>query len=466
MRLAMKFGGSSISSGEQIVRVAEIAKKHCKEGDEIITVISAMLDVTDRLLRASSIAKMGDRGAIGNFAKAVEKMHSDAIQSSLKSEKIRDQAVRELKERVVELENALAGICHLRELTSRSLDYVLSFGERLSTPIVCAALKDQGLKASWLTGGDAGIQTDENFGRARPLINITAHNVKSKLEPLLKDGEVVVVTGFIGCSQDGAFTTFGRGGSDYTATLLGSILGADEVCLWTDVDGLMTADPKIEPSARTLASLSFGEALEMAYFGAKGMHPSALKPAAESGIPVRIRNTFNPANPGTLIRREETPSTEVAKTIVLIENVGAITVTGSGMVGTPGVAASIFSLLGEKKINVVMISQSSSESNISFIVERNSLDRAVNALELALLGGGAVEKVTPEPDVSIVAVIGAGMRGTLGVAARVFKCVADRGINVRMIAQGSSELNISFVVEKSDGPEAVRALHQEFHLGS
>jgi aspartate kinase len=228
----------------------------------------------------------------------------------------------------------------------------------------------------------------------------------------------------------------------------------------------MTADPKIEPKAKTIETISFSEAIEIAYFGAKVIHPRALEPTAEKGIPVRIKNTFNPKNPGTLIIKEQRiKEGDIVKAITIIKNVAAITVSGAGMVGALGVAAKVFGILGENNINVLMISQSSSEANISFIVPRAMLEKAVNALELSLLGGGLIKEIIPESDVCVIAVVGAGMKGTPGVAARVFQAVAREGINIMMIAQGSSELNISFVVKEKDGDKAVRAIHREFNLG-
>jgi len=274
-----------------------------------------------------------------------------------------------------------------------------------------------------------------------------------------------VVTGYIAATQDGEITTLGRGGSDYTATIIAAALEADEVWVWTDVDGLMTSDPKIVPSTKVIPELSFQEAIELAIFGAKAMHPRALEPAMEKEIPVRIRNTFNPQNLGTLIVKDQKiKAKDVVKGTTLIKNLALINVSGAGMVGTPGTAAKVFDMLGKNNINVLMISQSASEANISFILHRDGLERAVSTLEIALLGSGLIREVTAEDDVCVVAVVGAGMKGTPGVAARLFGAVARRGVNMRMIAQGSSELNISFVVKETDGEKAVRAIHEEFKL--
>jgi aspartate kinase len=258
----------------------------------------------------------------------------------------------------------------------------------------------------------------------------------------------------------------GRGGSDYTATILGVALQVDEVWIWTDVDGIMTTDPKIVASARMLPQLSYQEAAEMAIFGAKAMHPRALGPVIKENIPVRIRSIFNPENLGTLITKEPNSKvTEAVKAVALIKDVAMINVNGAGMVGSPGSYAKVFDVLGKNNINVMMISTAASEANISMIVKRGLLGRAISNLEIALLErGGIVNEVSSEDDVAVIAVMGANMKGTLGVASRIFSTVAKEGINIRMIAQGSSELNISFVVKEKNGVAVVRAIHKEFNL--
>jgi len=341
---------------------------------------------------------------------------------------------------------------------------VLSFGERLSVRILCGALVDLGLEARCLTGGEAGILTDENYGSARPLMKTTAQQVRTRINPLIEKRIIPVIAGFMGETQNGVTTTLGRGGSDYTATIVGAAIGADEVWIWTDVDGLMTADPKLVPDAKTIPRLSFSEAMEMGYFGAKNMHPKALEPAQDHKLPVRIKNTFNPERPGTLVHAGETAPTEnIVRAISIIREVALVTVAGAGVIRTPEVVAKVFSLMGDLGVDVYLISQGSSEANISFAIPRNLLDKTVNLLETQLLGDD-VRSITPEDDVSIVAVIGAGMKGTPGVAARVFRSVASKRVNVRMIAQGSSELNISFAVKEKDVTAATQALHAEFRL--
>jgi aspartate kinase len=461
----MKFGGTSVASGENIRHIANLIANHASQGYAIVAVVSALKGVTDKLVEASEQARKGNRDYVYEFKQEIAQKHLTVAREAVGNRLIRKEVEQEIKATVDELEKVLTGIIYLGELTPKSKDYVLSFGERLSIPIVWGALKDLGLNAQHFTGKDVGIVTDSNFGEASPLMNVTKHQVKEKIEPLLEKGIVPVVTGYIAATQDGVTTTLGRGGSDYTATILGAALDVDEVWIWTDVDGLMTSDPKIVPSAKTMPEISLQEATEMTIFGAKAMHPRALEPAMEENIPVRIRNAFNPENPGTLIIKEQRIKPgDVVKAITLVKDVALVNVSGAGMVGAPGTAAKVFDVLGKDNINILMISQSVSEANISLIIQRSLLEKAVSTLEIALLGRGLIREVTAEDDVCVVAVVGAGMKGTPGVASRIFTAIARKGINIRMIAQGSSELNISFVVKEIDEEEAVRAIHEEFKL--
>ena len=296
-------------------------------------------------------------------------------------------------------------------------------------------------------------------------MNVTMHQLKERLEPLLEMGIIPVVSGYVAATQDGVITTLGRGGSDYTATLVGAALAVDEVWIWTDVDGIMTADPKIIPSAKLLHELSYQEAAEMAIFGAKAMHPRALEPLVKVNIPARIRNVSNPKNSGTFISsRQAANRKDAVKAVAIVKDVAMINISGAGMVGAPGSYARILDLLGRNQINVMMISAAASEANISLVIRRNQLGRALSTLEIAFLGKSLVNAITAEDDVSVIAAMGANMKGTLGVASRVFNAQARVGVNIRMIAQGSSELNISFVVKEKDGKAAVQAIHDEFKL--
>jgi len=464
-KVVMKFGGTSVATGENIRRVASIVAENVKKGYSVVGVVSALAGVTNQLLEEAEQAKKQSERKVQEFTRQLAERHLEAAEKAIEDEGIQKEVRQVIKKTVDELEKVLMGICYVGEVTPKSKDYVLSFGERLSAPLVWGALRNIKVPTQYFTGKEAGIVTDDNFGEARPLMNVTTHHVRERLEPLLEKKIVPVVTGYIAATQDGIVTTLGRGGSDYTATILSVALSADEVWIWTDVDGIMTTDPKIVPSAKTLPQLSFGEAAEMAIFGAKAMHPSALEPVAEARIPVRIRNVFNPENPGTLIADwQEAASKDVVKAVAMIRDVAMINIKGAAMVGAPGSYAKVLDVLGKSNINVMMISAAVSEANVSLIIRRNLLGRALSALEIALLGRGMVSEITDEDDVCVIAAMGANMKGTPGVASRIFTALAKKGINIRMIAQGSSELNISFVVKEKDGEAAVRAIHEEFKL--
>ena len=462
----MKFGGSSVANGEKIRNVANLIADKTNRDCGVVTVVSALEGVTNQLIQAADEAKKGNRDYISKFMQELLQRHLTTSKIAIKNKQTREKTNQVLKERVGELEIILKGIGYVNELSPKSMDNVLAYGEKLSAPIVSGALNDIGVKSKHLTGGEAGIVTDNNFGEAGLLMQVTKYEVRRSLDPLLKEGASPVVTGFIAQTQNGETTTLGRGGSDYTATILAASIEADEVWIWTDVDGLMTADPKVVTSAKTISEMSFQEATELTIFGAKAMHPRALEPARKEGIPVRIRSVFNPNSLGTLIVKEQKVRPEEGvKAVTLVKNVAVITVSGAGMVGAPGTAAKVFEVLGKEKINILMISQSVSESNISLVIQRNLLERAVNTLEIALLGRDFIREVMTEDDVCVVAVLGAGMKGMPGVASRIFSAVAKQGINVRMIAQGSSELNVSFIVKEKNGAGTVRAIHNEFKLG-
>jgi len=465
MRIVMKFGGTAIDSPDKVNHVANLIKMYKRNGDnEIISVVSAVRGMTDAILAISNSIKRGDKVSINNFIKRTRDIHTTIVERSLVDEKLKAEATSVISKLIHELENILDGIALLSEVTPKSLDYLLSFGERLSTPIVSFALRNSGVTSDYLTGKEAGIVTDSNYGEARPLMDTTQHRLLHKIEPLLKNDIVPVVTGFIGADQNGNTTTIGRGGSDYTATIIAASLGAHEVWLWSDVDGLMTADPKIVKDAKVLKEVSFSEAMEMALFGAKYMHPRALEPILEAKIPIRIRNTLNVNHRGTLIIQTPSGSSQkIVKSISAIRHTALIDVSGVAMAGAPGTAAKIFDVLAKNKVNIMMISQSPSESSISMIVRKVDLDKAAMTLELNLLGK-VIRKVNISADVAVIAVVGSGMRGIKGIAAKVFRSVAKQNINVIMITQGSSELNLAFVVDDNDCDRAVKALHDEFRL--
>jgi len=456
MKYVMKFGGTSVKDAGY-KKISELLSNFKK--DKVVIVVSALRGVTDSLLEATIKAESGDEKWVNSFLKNLKETHRSVAKNSIGF--IPSGLEERLSRADYELEHVLYGILYLKEVTPRSIDYVISFGERYSSDIASVTLVNSGYKSRSFTGGEAGIVTNNRFGEATPIMDITRENVKAVLDPLLDDGSIPVVGGFAGVTKEGIVTTFGRGGSDYTATIIASAIEADEVLIWSDVNGIMTADPKIVPEAITLPEITYDEAVEMAVIGAKSLHPRALEPVIEKRIPVRLKNTFNPTHNGTLIvGKASKPNSSIVKVISLIKDASMLTVKGASMVGETGSAAKFFDLLADAKINIMMISQSVSESNISVVMKKQYLERACEVVNLEL--GKDARKIEVEPDISVVASVGEGMKGTPGVAARMFRAVADAGVNVRMIAQGSSELNISFVVKEEDGITAVKALHEEF----
>ena len=463
MKLVIKFGGTSISTGKNIKIVTRYLHSLSKQ-NQIVTVCSAVSGVTDDLIQISKFIQKGNKEKANQIAKTIIKKHKQLAEESITKSQNKKKLIEKLNSDFNELEELLHGMILLGEVTPRSLDYLISFGERLSIILVSFAIQDLGKKSIPLTGKEAGIITDSNFGEAKPLMDTTRIRVSKIIEPLLDKKVIPVVGGFTGADQHGSITTFGRGGSDYTATTIASCLKADEIWLMSDVDGLMTADPKIIKNSKVLKEVSYTEAIEMALFGAKQIHPRTFEPLLAKKIPMRIRNTFNTKNLGTYVTASPDAATKkTVKCVSAIRNNGLIDVRGGSMVGAPGTAAKIFSILAKVGVNIMMISQSPSESSISIIVKKADLDKAVSALEMNLLGK-LIKKLEVTTNVTIIALIGSGMRGTVGVASRVFDAVAKKRVNVVMIAQGSSELNIAFIVKDASCNSVVQVLHNEFEL--
>ena len=461
----MKFGGTSVGNAECLQRAAEIVAHAAREGS-VVAVVSAMGGVTNRLMEAAQVSTLGDMRAAVEVSEILWQQHYEAIEILVGNEERREQLVLELKEILDEVASLCRGTALLRELTPRTLDAISSAGERLSARLLASALLELGLEAVAVEATEL-IVTDNHSGRAEPLMAETRVRAGARLAPLLLEGSVPVVTGFIGATLDGKLTTLGRGGSDYSATILGAALDAKEIIIWTDVDGVLTADPRLVADARTLQEISYNEAAELAYFGAKVLHPKTLRPISETGIPVWIRNSFLPERDGTKITAVGHPTRRGVKAITAMSNVTLITVGGRGIVGLPGVAAKTFTAVASAQANVLLISQSSSGNDICFIIDSGDAARTVSELRAAFasdLAHKEVEHITVNADIAIVAVVGERMRGTPGIAGRAFSALGRRSINIIAIAQGSSEYNVSLVVEAGLMPEVVKALHSEFGL--
>lgn len=463
MKLILKYGGTSISSAKDIQNVAKHIQSLSKQ-NQLVIVCSAISDTTDDLIEISKLIKNENKKKAEQLAKKIANRHQELAKHTIKKPQIRKKLLQTLNEYFVELVALIDGMVLLGEVTPRSMDYLFSFGERLSIKLISAAINDLGKKSISLTGKEVGIVTDSNFGESKPLMDTTRLRISKTLDSLFSEKIIPVIGGFAGADQHGHVTTFGRGGSDYSATIIGSCIKADEIWLMSDVDGLMTADPKIVKNAKLLKEVSYIEAIEMAMFGAKQIHPRTFEPLLSKKIPMKIRSSFNVKNEGTLVTSSPSPSSKnTVKCVSNISNNGLIDIRGGSMVGTPGTAATIFTTLANASINVMMISQNPSESSITIVVKNTDLDKAVSTLEMELLGK-IIKKLEVTTNMAIIALIGSGMRGTVGVASKVFGAMAKNKVNVSMITQGSSELNLAFVVKNSDANTAVQALHNEFEL--
>jgi len=460
-----KFGGTSMGSAERVQRAATLIEAAAAEGGAgQVAVASAMGGVTDELLRAASEAVGGDRSAALAAIEGIRARHAAALDALGGAPG--GAAGVDIERVLQEVSDLLEALVLLGELTARTRDRLVSSGEKMSVRLLALALRQRGLDAV-AVDADTFLETDDSFGEASPLQVVADRTIAARLTPLLERGAVPVVTGFCGRAPDGATTTLGRGGSDYTATILAAALGASKVTIWTDVDGVFSADPRSVPGARVVEQLHYREAAELSYYGAKVLHQRTMIPVAARGIPVLTRSSFRPEAPGTVVDGRYTPGSHPVKAISAIRGQALLSVEGKGMAGVPGVAARVFGALAARGISVTMISQSSSESSITVAVPEGEVDAAASALKRAFrgaLGRGDVEEIAARPGVGLIAAVGIGMAQTPGVAARVFKALADARVNVLAIAQGSSELNVSLAVESSDIDAAVRGLHRAFGL--
>ncbi|MCS6827927.1 MAG: aspartate kinase [Caldilinea sp.] len=470
--IVMKFGGTSVGSADAFAQVAQIVKEAVareskRERPGVVVVTSAMSGVTNMLIEAAQRAERGDVSFYQAQQDSLLLKHQVVAGRLIEDGSERAALARVFEERLAEFDRLCGSIAVLGELTARGLDVVSGLGERMAAPLLAAVLRAHGLRAEAIDATEL-IVTDNAFGGAAPIASLTEARCRERLLPLVEIGVVPVVTGFIGATAQGVPTTLGRGGSDYSAAIIGAALDVDEIQIWTDVNGVMTADPRIVPNARSIRQLSYEEVAELAYYGAKVLHPKTVLPAVEKKIPVRVLNTFEPTYPGTLIvEKVQAEARGTVKAITAIRGMNLITIAGRGMMGVPGIAARTFSAVARVGANVLMISQSSSEQSICFVVPEASAEPVIAALHEEFrreLEHRYIDSIYGMPHINIIAVVGSGMRGTPGLAARVFTAVAQVGINVIAIAQGSSEANISLVVVDADVTSALRAIHDIFEL--
>ena len=464
MKLVVKFGGTSLATVKDIKNVVKTVDKISKKNKTVV-VCSAIDGITDELIEISSLIERGNKKDANRMLAKISQKHKQFAEHLITNSKILKSLSNKLNSDLSELEELVHGLILLGEVTPRSYDYLISFGEKLSINLVSFSLQEMKNKSVPLSGKEAGIVTDSNFGDSRPLMDTTRIRLSKTIGDYLDKKSIPVIAGFAGADQHGKTTTFGRGGSDYTATIIASCIDADEIWLMSDVEGMMTTDPKLVKNAKLIKEVSYAEAIEMARFGAKQIHPRTFEPLLSKKIPMRIRSSFDVNNQGTLVSRPHSKSKVPIKCVSAIRKVGLLDLTGGILFAGPGAAAKIFSVLAKNDINAMMVSSNPSESSITIVVKKEDLHKAENVLEIDLLGT-TLKKIDTVPNVAIIAVIGSGMRGTVGIASRVFLAAQKSNSNVMMIAQGSSELNLAFVVKDNDCKTVVESLHNEFKLNT
>jgi aspartate kinase len=465
--LVMKFGGTSVGSVDALASVTQIIRDAKKDWDRVVVVTSAMSGVTDLLLRSASLAAQGKTDSFSDAESMLREKHFAAAEALIKDQDLCEGTKGEINCLIQLLVDLCRAIAILGEASPRALDAVASLGERMNVRLLAAIVNDAGVKAKAIEATEF-VVTDSHFQNAHPDFKITAEKTRECLNPLMDEGIIPITTGFIGATPEGIITTLGRGGSDYSAAIIGKALPADDVWIWTDVDGIMTTDPRIASDARTLSEISYSESAELAYYGAKVLHPKTIRPVIEAGIGLRICNTFNPSHPGTrLIANSKSNGKpvngQVIKAVTAIRKQRLVTIEGRGMLGVPGVAARAFGAVASTGTSVPLITQASSEQSICFAVPSETAPSVLDALEKTFvheIEDDDIDRVWSTEDVSIITVVGAGMRHTAGVAGKVFSQLGNNGVNVLAIAQGSSEVSISLVVDSADTENAVKALHE------
>ncbi|MBT3189709.1 MAG: aspartate kinase [Anaerolineae bacterium] len=465
--LVMKFGGTSVGSRNAIEQVIKNVRKTRQEWERVVVVTSAVAGVTNLLVESAERAIVGDEVFISQAEKELLAKHFEMAEKLIHS--IAQQA--QLKQEIKYLSKEFSSICRaisiLGEATPRALDAVVSLGERFSVRLLAGALQSAGLPAQYVEATNI-VVTDDDFQSALPNLEKTAKNVQNTLMRMLMQRQIPVLTGFIGATEEGITTTLGRGGGDYSAAIIGATLPADEVWIWTDVSGVMTADPRLVPEARSIPELNYREMAELSYFGAKVLHPKAVRPVVEAKIPIRICNTFKPEEKGTRVINEndkagkKADARQIVKAVTAIPRQRLITVEGRGMLGVPGVAARTFGAVASTGTSVQLITQASSEQSISFSVPDEASESVIASLYEAFseeLSQRDIDRVWASEEVAIITTVGRGLQDTPGVAGTIFSALGAANVNIYAIAQGSSKVSISFIVSAEDAEKAVHTLH-------
>jgi aspartokinase/homoserine dehydrogenase 1 len=463
--LVMKFGGTSVGSADRMKVACDLI---AKEGARrpVTAVVSAMSKITDLLLETTRHAEAGDQAGIDRGLSTLETRHLEAAASLVGPEDL-DRVQHAVRDLVADFRRIVSGMQMLGYRPPRAVDEAIAVGERLSALLVSEHLKSRGIRATAVNASEA-VVTDAVFNNASPLMDATRQKAGARLLPLLRAGEIPIVTGFNGATTDGRPTTLGRGGSDFSASILAAALGAAELWIWTDVDGIMTADPRLVPDAKILDEITYSEAAELAYAGAKVLHPRTLAPLVERGIPVWSKNSFAPEKPGTRIVPALGAGNAGARAVTSMANVALVSLEpASSAVSGVHIMARALDALDRVNVEILALSSSSYRQSFCFLVRSDELEKASEAIEAALaleLTHGYVNGIEVDRNVGLLAVVGEGMRGASGLAGRIFTAISRENVNVIAIAQGSSELTISVVVRRDGLEKAVRAVHTECHL--
>ena len=460
----LKFGGSSVGTVESIKQVIAIIDNHRQQNTPIVVVCSAMGGVTNQLIEIGRMAITGETDYM-ELVRRIEDRHFNIIKALIPV-KEQGKVVAHVRGIINELEDLLRGVSLIRELTPRTHDLITSFGERLSTTIITECVRSAGIAAQFLDARTI-IKTDAQFGQAEVNYTLTNELTKAHFDKVagLAGAPVQLITGFIGSTEKNETTTLGRGGSDYTASIIGAALNADVIDIWTDVDGMMTADPRKVPNAFNIPTITYAEAMELSHFGAKVIYPPSLQPAFARNIPIRVLNTFNPTHEGTVVSRTAERRQYTITGISSIDDISLVNVQGSGMIGVAGVSAKLFGVLAAHKISVILISQASSEHSICFAIDPRGAENVKNILDAEFateIAHGHIDNIAIERDLSVIATVGEGMRKSSGIAGKLFSVLGKNGVNIVAVAQGSSEINISVVINKNNLSKALNALHNIF----
>ena len=456
----LKFGGSSVANADNIKSVISILGQSLEKDNKTVIILSAFGGATDDLLEAASLASRGDV-SYKEKLQSIEYRHLCTVRELIPLDK-QSSVLSMVKKRCNEIEDICNGVFLLRELSMRTKDIIISYGELLSSQIFAAKLKSIGISNVWKDAREL-IITNSQFGSANVNFAVTNENINNFFSTA--EANICIIPGFIASDKNGSTTTLGRGGSDYTAAIIGAALNASIVEIWTDVSGMMTADPRLVANAKIIRELSYQEAMELSHFGAKVIYPPTIQPVMSKGIPVSIKNTFSPGDCGTLIHTDIDKNGNTIRGISSIANLALLSLEGSGMVGIPGFSTRLFEALSGEKINVILITQSSSEHSICVGIEEINAARAKEVIDNAFeqeIETKKVEKLILEKDLSIVALVGDNMKSHPGISGKMFGVLGRNGVNVRAIAQGSSERNISAVIATRDVKKAINVLHEEF----